>query len=407
MSIENPEYLSPEEWRQWHTELLQSTLNRIYQRVPFYRERLEESGLLPEDLRAPEDLIRFPVTTRDDLSAHYPYELFAVPLRDIVRLRAFPWWPNPIVKGYTLQDVENLRHLCVRFLKACGLRPEDIVFISFEPGMAAWTEDLREAAEAVGAAVIPPAPRTPEVSLRILRDFRASVVITTPSLALRYLRVCERRGLRPPESLRLLILVGEELKGRDRVLLEEFFGAESRLGYGISEVLGPGLAYECEARRGLHLASDHVFAEVVHPEKGTPAEEGELVLTTLRVRANPLLRFLTGDRVRITHEPCPCGRTTPRLLSIEAGSGRVLSFRGIKVPRKVLEGLLEEVYGRKPRYRLRIVGEEPESELLVELVMEESLFRPSIVELHEEAHRLERAFFEFFGLPCRVRWVEG
>ncbi len=407
MNTENLEYLSPEDWRQWHTELLQSTLNRVYQRVPFYRECFEKRNLLPEDLKAPEDLARFPTTTREDLSAHYPYELFAVPLRDIVRLRAFPWWPNPIVKGYTLQDVENLKKLCVRFLTTCGLRAEDILFIALEPGMGAWIEEIREAAETVGAAVIPPAPRTPEVSLRILKDFRASVLVTTPSLALRYLKVCEKRGLSLPESLRLLILVGEGIRPSERALLEEFFGAETRLGYGIAEVLGPGMAYECGAREGLHLATDYLFPEVIDPETGNYSPEGELVLTTLRVRANPLLRFLTGDRVKITWEPCACGRTTPRLLAIEAGSGRVLSFRGIKVPRAVLEGLLEKTYGCKPRYTLKVVGEEPESELLVEIVMTNELFRPSIVELHEEAHRFERAFFEFFGLPCRVKWVEG
>ncbi len=400
------EYLSQEEWRQWHTELLQSTLNRLYQRVPFYKEKLEASRLLPEDLTQPEDLTKFPVTTRDDLSRHYPYDLFAVPLRDIVRLHAFPWWPNPIVKGFTKRDVENLRHLNMRFLSACGLSPEDVLFISLEPGMGVWIEEIKEAAEHLGATVIPPEPRSPEVSLRILKDFRASVWVTTPSLIRHHRWLAEESGYRPPQSLRLIILVGEPLPGADRARLEDFFGAEIRLGYGIAEVLGPGMAYECEAGKGLHLAVDYLFPETVNPQTLEPEEPGELLLTTLGTRANPLLRFRTGDLVRLTWEPCSCGRTTPRLLSIEPETQDRISYRGVKIHLPVLEGLMQEVWGVRPRYSLKILPE-PVSELRLEVTMEEALFKPSIVELHEEAHRFERAFFEFFGLPCRVKWVEA
>ncbi|RUM89012.1 MAG: phenylacetate--CoA ligase family protein [Thermodesulfatator sp.] len=406
MEQKDLEYLPEEDWQQWHTELLQATLTRLYHRVPFYRERLEKAGLLPEDLAAPEDLARFPTTTREDLSQHYPYELFAVPLRDIVRLHVFPWHPNPIVKGYTRQDLEALRKLTMRFLAAAGLRSDDILHIVLEPGMAVWIEDLKEGAEALGVTVIPPSPRRPEIDLRIMKDFRASALVTTPSLALRLLKVSERQGLALPRSLRLLLLLGEPVSPGERALLEEVFGVETRLSYGIAEILGPGMAYECEARQGLHLAADHLFAEVVDPETGKPGPEGELLLTTLRVRANPLLRFRTGDRVRIHSERCLCGRTTPRLEILEPGHEERWSFRGVKIYRKALEGLLREVYGSLPAYRLRIEGD-PEAEPVLEVRMEETLFHPSIVALHEEAHRLERAFREFFGLPCRVKWVEA
>ena len=407
MSEAKIEYIPKEEWSQWHTELLQSTLNRLYQRVPFYREKFEVLGILPEDLKSPNDLVRFPLTTREDLSAHYPYDLFAVPLRDIVRLHSLPWLPNPIVKGFTIQDVENLKKLNLRFLSTCGLGREDILLITLEPGMGVWIEEIKEAAEAIGATVIPPAPRSPELSLRILKDFRATVWVSTPSLVAHFMKVAEGKGLSPPESLRLIILVGEELKSSDRTRIEEFFGAETRLGYGIAEVLGPGMAYECEARNGLHLAADYLYPEVLAPETGEPAEEGELILTTLKVRANPLLRFRTGDKVRLTWEPCACGRTTPRLLAIEAQTRDRLSYRGVKIHLRVLEDLMLKVFGLKPRYRLKITGKEPATELRLEIVMEEKLFLPSIVELHEEAHGFERAFWEFFGIPCRVKWVES
>ena len=406
MEHKDLEYLPPEDWRQWHTELLQATLTRLYQRVPFYRQRLEEAGVFPEDLAVPEDLWRFPTTSRDDISTHYPYELFAVPLREIVRLHVFPWHPNPIVKGYTRQDLEALKGLTVRFLSAAGLKSDDILYIALEPGMAVWIEDLKEGAEALGATVIPPSPRRPETDLLIMRDFRASVLATTPTLALRFLRISERLGLPLPRSLRLLLLLGEPVSSGDRALLEEVFGVETRLAYGIAEILGPGMAYECERREGLHLAADHLFPEVVDPATGEPAPEGELLLTTLRVRANPLLRFRTGDRVRLYREPCPCGRTTPRIAILEPGYEERWSFRGVKIPRRALEGLLREVYGHLPEYRFHL-PEDPEDEPLLEIRMNEKLFQPSIVALHQEAHRLERAFREFFGLPCRVKWVEA
>ncbi|QJA05697.1 phenylacetate--CoA ligase [Thermosulfurimonas marina] len=406
MEQKDLEYLSLEDWRQWHIELLQATLTRLYQRVPFYRESLEAAGLLPEDLAVPEDLSRFPPTTRKDLAEHYPYELFAVPLREIVRLHVFPWHPNPIVKGYTRQDLEALRGLTVRFLSAAGLRSDDILYIALEPGMAVWIEDLKEGAEVLGATVIPPSPRRPETDLRIMKDFRASVLATTPSLARRFLRVSERLGLPLPRSLRLLLLLGEPVSPRDRALLEEVFGVQTLVAYGIAEILGPGMAYECERRQGLHLAADHLYPEVVDPETGRTAPEGELLLTTLRVRANPLLRFRTGDRVRLLREKCPCGRTTPRLEILEPGYEERWSFRGVKIYRQALEGLLRETYGHLPEYRFR-TAEDPEEEPLLEIRMNEDLFRPSIVALHEEAHRFERAFREFFGLPCRVKWVEA
>ncbi len=401
--MEKVEYLREEEWRQLHTELLQSTLNRLYQRVPFYRELFEKAGVSPEDLEEPKDLTKFPLTTRDDLSAHYPYDLFAVPLKDITRLYSFPWLPNPIVKGFTERDVENIRLLTVRFLSACGLNSEDILLIYLESGMWVWTEELKEAAELVGATVIPPSTRGPEVTLRIMKDFRATVVVTTPSLARVLYETCKQEGISPPKSLRLFVLVGEGVSSADRTRIEEFFGVDTRLGYGIAEVLGPGMAYECEKKAGLHLAADYLFPEVILDQE---TGKKELVITTLNVRATPLLRFRTGDLVELDFSPCGCGRTTPRIVSISQKPSQRISYRGVKVYFRVLEGLLERTFGTLPSYRISLKGREPHTELLLELVMEERLFRPSIVELHEEAHRLERAFFEFFGVPCRVKWVE-
>ena len=173
MEINNRvEYLSDEGWRQWHSELLQSTINRVYQRVPFYRKLMDEKGIRPEDITGLEDLRKLPFTTREHLAENYPYDLFAVPLRDIVRLHTFPGITTPIVKGFTSRDLLSIRKLTARFLTTCGLTSEDIVQICLDPGMAIWIEEIKEGAEAVGALVIPPdpldrtAPSTSSISSR-------------------------------------------------------------------------------------------------------------------------------------------------------------------------------------------------------------------------------------------------
>ena len=408
MYPENIEYLSPEEWRQWQLELLQSTINRVYQRVPFYRKLMDQIGVKPDEVKELDDLQRLPFTTREHLAENYPYDLFAVPLRDIVRLHAFPGPKQPVVKGFTTRDLKAIRQLTARFLHNCGVGSDDIVQICLDPGMSIWIEELKEGAENLGALVIPPDPQSSSHRIRIMRDFRTTVLITTPSYALHLLHLMKEKGLRPPESLKLAILVGEDVTPEDRLRLEQGFNLTIRLGYGITEVIGPGMGYECEKKNGYHLAADYFLAEIVHPETGKPlpvGELGELVITTLAVKANPLIRFRTGDLARFIPEPCSCGRTTPRILIEGRCDGRV-SIRGIKVSLQYIEALLMEVYHHLPEYLLCIRKRDYLEELELWIAINERLFEPSILGLHQVAERFERRFEEIFGLPCRVKLVE-
>ncbi len=408
MHPENIEYLSPEEWLQWQLELLQSTINRVYQRVPFYRKLMDQIGIKPEDVKELDDLQRLPFTTREHLAENYPYDLFAVPLRDIVRLHAFPGPKQPVVKGFTTRDLKAIRQLTSRFLYNCGVSSEDIVQICLDPGMSIWIEELKEGAENLGALVIPPDPQSSSHRIRIMRDFRTTVLITTPSYALHLLHLMKEKGLRPPESLKLAILVGEDITPEDRLRLEQGFSLNVRLGYGITEVIGPGMGYECEKKNGYHLAADYFLAEIIHLETGKPlppGELGELVITTLAVKANPLIRFRTGDLACLIPEPCPCGRTTPRI-SIEGRCDGRVSIRGIKVSLQYIEALLLEVYHHLPEYLLCIRKQDYLEELELWIAINEKLFEPSILGLHQVAERFERRFKEIFGLPCRVKLVE-
>ncbi|NPB09554.1 MAG: phenylacetate--CoA ligase [Thermodesulfobacteria bacterium] len=402
------EFLSEEGWRQWHLELLQSTLNRVYERVPFYRKLMDEKGLRPEDITSLEDLRRLPFTTREHLEENYPYDLFAVPLRDIVRLHTFPGISAPIVKGFTARDLLAIRRLTARFLTTCGVTSEDIVQICLDPGMSIWIEELKEGAEALGALVIPPDPQSTSHRLRIMRDFRTSVLITTPSYALYLAEMMVEEGF-TPRSLRLAVLVGEGLETSTRLRLEKQLGIDTRLGYGITEAIGPGMGYECEERKGYHLAADYFLPEIIDPETGEPlppGQKGELVITTLAVKANPLIRFRTGDLTHFLEGNCRCGRTTPRIGQIEGQIDGRVSVRGIKISLRYIEALLKEAYGHVPLYLLRIKRSRFLEKLELWLAINEQLFEPSILGLHRLAEIFEQKFEETFGLPCRVKLVE-
>ncbi|NPA49181.1 MAG: phenylacetate--CoA ligase [Thermodesulfobacteria bacterium] len=410
MEIENKvEYLSPEGWRQWHLELLQSTLNRVYSRVPFYRKLMDEKGLKPEDVTDLSALKKLPFTTREHLEKNYPYDLFAVPLRDIVRLHTFPGPRTPIVKGFTRRDLASIRRLTARFLVTSGVTSEDIVQICLDPGMSIWIEELKEGAEEVGASVIPPDPQSVTNRIRIMRDFRTSVLVTTPSYALYLAHFMQEKGISPPESLRLIVFVGEGIEAPERLRLEKALGVDTRLGYGVTEAVGPGMGYECEEREGYHLAADYFLAEIIDPETGEDVKEGEtgeLVITTLTVKANPLIRFRTGDLCRFLPGTCPCGRTTPRISQIVGHSDGRVSIRGIKVSLSYIETLLEETYGHVPEYLLCIRRRNYLEELELWVAMNEKLFEPSILGLHRIAEKFEKTFEETFGLPCRLKLVE-
>ena len=406
------EYLSPEAWRQWHTELLQSTVNRVYKRVPFYRKAMDLANVRPEDINSLDDLIKLPFTTREDLSINYPYDIFAVPLRDIVRIHTLrSAQTHPVVLGYTRQDLDHRRGLTARFLKVCGVVPDDIVQICLDPGMALLGQELKEGAEALGALVIPPDPLNSSAQLRVLVDFKTTALITTPSYGRHLLSELRRSGESPASlSLRKGILVAETLEEEIRKELKEGFAIDAFSGYGIFEAVGPGMAYECRECSGLHLAMDHFIPEVIHAETQETlphGETGELVITTVTTRSNPLLRFRTGDLTRMMVEPCKCGRTTWRMAPVQGRCDDLISVRGIKMAPHQIEAFIKTQTGGislpfivvlKPWRHLKRVE--------LWLAINQDIFQGNLPQLHNWINGMETSFEETMGLSCRVRPVE-
>ncbi len=409
---QNIEYLSPDRWQEWHGELLVTAVNRVYQRVVFYKRAMDKAGIRPEEIGSVEDLPSLPFTSREELALGYPYGFFAVPLRDVVRIHTFrSTGSNPVVIGQTRQDCLHRLALLKRFFQACGVMSEDIVQICLDAGMAAWGMEIKEGAEALGALVIPPDPSSVEERLKVLVDFKTTVLVTTPSYGRHLLARMTRQCISPGSlSLRKVICVGEHLSDATRTALEEELSVEVHMAYGILELMGPAMAYECREHNGLHLALDHFIPEVVDPKTGDPlppGQEGELVITTLTTRANPLLRFRTGDITTLHLDPCPCGRTTWRMEPVVRRCDGLAAVRGVRISPDAVDRIVAATLEGEPPQTL-LVLKEVDHLTRVELwtAIDASSFTGSLPELHRWCRRLEAILEEQIGLSFQVRPVE-
>jgi phenylacetate-CoA ligase len=336
-------------------ERLQIVVNQAYSNVDFYRRKFDEAGLSPDDIKTLEDLKRIPFTTRKDLMENYPYGMFAVPLRDVVRLQ-FPLglYGNPIVIGYTRKDLEIWRELVARVMAGIGITEHDIIQVAFNYGLFQGAIRFNQSAELIGAAVVPASIAPAEVQLRIMKDFRSTVLASTPSFALHILEVMQEKGIDPRTlSLKIGLFGAEPWPDEVHRFIEANWGIKAYDIYGVMELVEPGVAGECMAQAGLHIFEDHFLPEIIDPASGKllePGKEGELVLTTLTTNAYPLLRYRTSDVTTLRPEPCSCGRTLARMDRVLTRSDQMITVRGINVfPEKVQE-VLASFKGVGPGY---------------------------------------------------------
>lgn len=406
------EAMDREELELLQLERLQSTLTRAYRQVKFYRHQFDRLGLRLDAIQNLSDLARLPFTTREDLSENYPYGLFAVPLRDIVRILSSPGTTEkPLVVGYTSQDVKLWQELLARLYTAAGISREDIVQLILPPGLANWRRDLQAGAEYLGASVIPAATLNFAKELMVMRDYKTSVLVSTPPLARHLLAVMARMDLAPAAfSLKKALLVAAPLPPEVRREIQEGFQIQVATAFGITEVMGPGLAFSCGADAGLHFSEDHFYPEIIDPERGTPVppgEPGELVITTLSTVAFPLVRFKSGDRTRIVPEPCACGRTLVRLGEISGRFDAIFSVGGIKVhPDQVGALLRDALGGHQPRYRWQVTTEEGLEILDIELTVEEVFFSDEIKALECLCRQARRHLQDHLGINARITLKE-
>jgi phenylacetate-CoA ligase len=407
------ECLSPDERAQQQLERLQSTLNRAFKNVPFYRDRFQEQGIDPLAVEALADLRRLPFTRRLHLSEHYPYDLFAVPLRDIMVIHTAPGTTTrPTVSGYTKSDMALWRTVAARALTASGVAAVDVIQVLLDTGLANWGRDYKNGAELIEACVIPLTFLPSYKQIMVLSDYKTSILITSPSAAEEIAELLKEADLGfNALSLRALILVGDPPDPALRGRLEEELRVQTWVHYGLSEVPGPALAFECERHAGLHVSEDHFLPEVIDPASGEvlhDGEVGELVLTTLTSRAFPLIRFRTGDRVRLLHEPCECGRTFRRMEWLPERTDEMVVIRGVKLHFRQVKMLLERALGGLPELHRFVVRREKLRDFLeIRLAVQDLLFSDEIKELEARVRGLRADLAQDLGVPVEIRLLEA
>jgi phenylacetate-CoA ligase len=392
-------------------ERLQATLFRVAKNVPLYRRRFAERDIDPEAFADLADVRHLPFTTKADLREAYPYGLFAVPLRDVVRLHASSGTTGkPVVVGYTRNDVRSWSRLVARVLVAAGAGRDDVVQIALGYGLFTGGIGFHYGAEALGAAVIPASSGGTRRQVAIMQDYRSTVFVATPSYALHLAETLAAMDVNVNAlSLRFGLFGAEAWTEAMRAAIEDRLKLSATDNYGLSEIMGPGVAGECQARAGMHVSEDHFLIEIIDPATGEPlpdGEEGELVITTLTKEAFPMIRFRTGDITRIIPEPCLCGRTMRRIGRIVGRSDDMLIIRGVNVFPSRVESLLLEVEGVTPHYRIVLSRSGGLDEALVEVEPTEELMFDRVAEHQALVEKLKRRFASELGVGFMVRLVE-
>jgi phenylacetate-CoA ligase len=407
---ENPESLDRESLNRLQLARLRALVERIARDVPFYREHLK--GVSPGDIDSLDALSELPFTYKKTLRENYPFGLFAVPRKDVVRIHVSSGTTGkPTVVGYTRADMALWGEVMARTLRAGGVTEDDVVHNAYGYGLFTGGLGFGLGAETVGASTVPISSGNTARQLMLLEDFGATVLCSTPSYALVLAEAAEheRIDIRSRFRLRVGFFGAEPWTEAMRVELQGRLGLEAYDIYGLSEIIGPGVAVECREHRGLHIQEDHFLPEVIDPDTGKVIAsdgEGELVFTTLTKQALPFLRYRTRDRVRLTREPCACGRTTARMSKVQGRTDDMLIVRGVNVFPSQIEEALLGVPGLAPQYLILVDrGKDhmDELEVLVEPTAEsEGRGEFALKELQRQAQeRVE----SILGIRARVRVV--
>jgi phenylacetate-CoA ligase len=405
------ECMKREELEQLQLERLESTLNRVYMNVPFYRKKFDEIGFNPDDLRSLDDLGKLPFTTKGDLRANYPYGLFAVPLREVVRVHASSGTTGmSTVVGYSRNDIKTWSNLVGRVLTAGGITADDVIQISFNYGLFTGAFGLHYGAERVGASVIPMSSGNTRRQIKIMQDFKTTALVSTPSYAMLIADTIMEMGINPNSlSLKYGLFGAEPWSEAMRKELQQKLKIVATDNYGLSEVMGPGVAGECLERNGLHLNEDHFLVELINPdtlESVGPGETGELVITTLTKEAFPVIRYRTRDLTRIINGPCPCGRTMRKMSRVMGRTDDMLIIRGVNVFPSQIESVLFEIEGTEPHYQIVIERTGALDDATVFVEVSEALFFDEMKKQNALVDTIKKRIATELGIAVDVKLAE-
>ena len=392
-------------------ERLRAMLENAYANVPFYRKRLDEAGLKPGDVGCHGDVAGLPFTTKIDLRDHYPFGMFARPRDQIVRVHASSGTTgNPTTVGYTRADLDTWGDLIARTLAAGGVKPSDLLQNAYGYGLFTGGLGLHFGAERLGCTVVPISGGNTERQLKIMRDFGATALSCTPSYAMYLGDAARDRGLRPEDlPIRVGFHGAEPWTNELRLQIEAGLGIDALDIYGLSEMGGPGVAFECLCKKGMHINEDHYLAEIIDPETLRPLPEGEigeLVFTTLSREAQPLIRYRTRDLCSLTSEPCACGRTSARMSKPIGRSDDMLIIRGVNVFPSQIEEVLMSIPEIEPHYQIVVDRKGYLDVIEVWVEVGEDIFAETMGDLERFQRRVQAQIYNVLNIQAAVKLKE-
>jgi len=405
------ECMQRDELEQLQLERLQATLHRAYKNVTCYRNKFNQQSIDPDDIPSLSDLAKLPFTTKEDLRLNYPYGMFAVPLREVVRIHSSSGTTGkPTVVGYTKNDIKTWSNLVARFMTAAGVTHDDVVQIAFGYGMFTGAFGLHYGAEAIGASVIPMGGGNTEKQIMIMQDYRSSVLVCTPSYAMTIADRMEQLGIEAKSlSLKYGLFGGEPWSEAMRLEIERRLGISATDNYGLSEVIGPGVAGECQHKCGMHIFEDAFLPEIIDPETGDvlpPGSVGELVITTLTKEAFPMIRYRTRDITSLDYEPCACGRTHVRMKKTMGRSDDMLIIKGVNVFPSQIEEVLVAMEGCEPHYQLVVERKGSADSLEVRIEVTENIFFDEMKLQRAFMEKIQKKIESVIGVGVTVKLVE-
>jgi phenylacetate-CoA ligase len=405
------ECMPVEKLQKFQLDNLKETVNWISRKVPFYKSKFREMGIKAEDLKSIEDIAKLPFTVKNDLRDNYPFKLCAVPLKDLVRIHASSGTTGkPITGPYTAEDLEQWIECMCRNLDAAGIRPEDICQNAYGYGLFTGGLGFHQAATKIGCAVVPTSSGLTERQITLMKDFGTTALFSTPSYAL---TIAERAEEMKVDIKALPLRVGvfgaEPWTVGMRQEIEERMNIKAMEAYGLTELGGPGVAFDCEVQDGMHISEDHFLPEIVDPTTLEPlpeGEQGELVFTALRRRAMPVIRYRTKDITRLRREKCACGRTLIKMDKIYGRSDDMLIISGVNVFPSQIESLLLDIEEVEPQYRMVVRKKGYLDQLTVQAEGKQEVYKAGSEKKLEVAAKISGHIKGMMGISVEVELVE-
>ena len=409
---EKQETMPREELEVVQLRRLKNQVERIYATVPYYRQKMVEAGVSPGDIKSLADIRRLPFTTKEDLRKNYPFGLFTVPLERVVRIHASSGTTGqPTVVGYTKRDITMWAEMMARSLTAAGVTKSDIVHNAYGYGLFTGGLGAHYGAEEIGCAVIPISGGNSKRQIQIMKDFGSTVLLSTPSYALNLADTMAEMGVKPSDlKLRVGVFGAEPWSEQMRLEIEKKLQIKAIDIYGLSEVLGPGVAIECvEEQRGLHIMEDHFLAEIVDRDTFEPlpvGEKGELVFTTLTKEAFPVIRYRTKDISHLIRDVCTCGRSFYRMPKVTGRTDDMLIIRGVNVFPSQIEEVLMKCEGVEPHYQIVVEREGSLDSIEVQVEVSEEVFSDEVKVLESLSKKIKNDIKDLLGISAKIKLVE-